>query len=132
MTFAELMKGLLEYDEEPFEAQEPAIFLGSPFAPNSEAIVEWTPPKGGLPTAAAERRLYFLTSVREAVQLLEADYARLIAEDRTSDLCGLLVQRVEERLEHKTIGKRTSNNTLNTDRRNRCAFRFPRCRSAAG
>jgi hypothetical protein len=52
--------------------------------------------KGGLPEKAARRLLYYVAPIREALILSGNDYDVLRTEGRISELCEILVRRVEE------------------------------------
>ena len=99
MTFAEIVGNLRSYDEDPGAWEELSIYVADPQAPQSEAIVEWSLSKGGLPEAAGHNGrvlLYYLTPVRKALTLLGSDYDRLVSEEQVQELCALLVKRVED------------------------------------
>jgi hypothetical protein len=96
MTFADIVRDLRKYDEDPGAWEELSIYVADPQAPHSEAIVEWSMAKGGLPETAARRLLYYVAPVRQALALLGDDYDVLKAEGKITELCETLVRRVEE------------------------------------
>jgi hypothetical protein len=94
-TLLDIVRDLRSYDEKPVSWQEPTIYAEEPWATNSQAIVCWSPAKGGLPDDAAKLRLVRLVEVRSAVSLLADKYDQL-ARDRLDELCVLLIARVQE------------------------------------
>jgi len=75
----------------------PTIYAAEPWLPSSAAIVALGSLKGGLPPAAAERRLVRLVEVEGAVTLLKDRYFELSAAGQYEALCNLLLERVAER-----------------------------------
>jgi hypothetical protein len=96
MTFADIMRELRKYGEDPGAWEELSIYVADPQAPQSEAIVEWSMAKGGLPENAARRLLYYVAPVRQALALLGDDYDVLKAEGRITELCETLMRRAQE------------------------------------
>ena len=99
MTLTELLRDLRSYDEDPGAWEEPSIYVADPHSPESEAIVEWSPAKGGLPESAGRNGrclLYYLTSVRNALALLKPEYDNLRSAGRMEELCEILIKRVED------------------------------------
>jgi hypothetical protein len=75
----------------------PTIYAAEPWSPSSEALVAWSPMRGGLPPEAAERRMVRLIEVKGAIELLKDRYLDLTADRRYDELSALLVQRVIRR-----------------------------------
>jgi hypothetical protein len=50
MPFADIIANLHNYDEAPFDGQAPSIYVADPWAPASQALVEWSGAKGGIPS----------------------------------------------------------------------------------
>jgi hypothetical protein len=73
VTFADIISRLRSLDEEPFDGQAPAIYVAEPWLPTSEAVVEWSGEKGGIPFNR-KPLLYYLITVREALQFFGPDY----------------------------------------------------------
>jgi hypothetical protein len=96
MTLAEILRDLQRFNEEPFECQAPTIYAAEPWTVNSQAIVTWSMPKGGIPDEAAKLRLMRLLEVRETISLLADKREQLVLEDRIDELCALLVDRVQK------------------------------------
>jgi hypothetical protein len=97
LTLLEVIRGLHDYDEEPVSFQEPTIYASEPWSPQSEAVVEWCPPKGGLPESAAQRRLVRIVEVRKAIVLLEDCYPQRSQRGEFEELANTLIQRVSVR-----------------------------------
>src|SRR6266853_923166 len=57
----------------PFDGRAPAIYVADPWSPTSEAVVEWSHEKGGIPWGR-KPLLFYLITVREALQFFGADY----------------------------------------------------------
>jgi hypothetical protein len=93
---AEIVRDLNRYDEQPLSGQEPTIYAQEPWTAQSQAIVCWSMPKGGLPPDAAKLRLVRLVEVRLAVRLLADNYDQIMLEGRLDELCVLLISRVQE------------------------------------
>lgn len=96
LTLGEIIRRLPQFDEEPVSWQEPSIYAKEPMQSSSEAVVEWSLPKGGLPAQAAEKLLYYFVPVRKALELLGNDYEHLLKADKIEELCALLAIRVEK------------------------------------
>jgi hypothetical protein len=96
-TLSDIVRDLQRYNEEPVSWQEPTIYAEEPWTANSQAIVCWSLPKGGLPDDAAKLRLVRVVEVRSAVSLLTDKYDQLV-RDRLDELCVLLIARVQELL----------------------------------
>lgn len=86
---------LLRTDESQYMI--PTIYAAEPWSASSEALVAWSPPRGGLPPEAAERHLLRLIDVQGAIDALRDCYFDLSNAGRYDELCGLLVQRILQR-----------------------------------
>lgn len=95
MTFAEVIGNLRRYDEAPAGGQAPAIFVAGPWDPSSEAVVEWSEAKGGVPIG---RRpiLFYLTTVKAALRVLGSEYDDWVANGETEAMCRKLAYHVTE------------------------------------
>jgi hypothetical protein len=94
LILSDVIRDLRRYDEGEVSYQEPSIYAAEPWGPGSEAVVEWSVPKGGLPGTAAKRLLMYLTSVRGALQALGPGYDSMVHEGRVDELCGLLIRHI--------------------------------------
>jgi hypothetical protein len=94
VILSDVIRDLRSYDKDEVSFQEPSIYVAEPWGSTSEAVVEWSMPKGGLPDSAAKRQLLYLISVRGAVKVLGRQYDALIREGRVDDLCVLLIAQV--------------------------------------
>lgn len=95
MTFAEVVGSLHRYDEPPIGAQGPAIFVAEPWAPLSEATVEWSGAKGGVPYGR-KPILFYLTTVQAALRILGSEYDDLLANGEVEAMCSKLAHHVVE------------------------------------
>ena len=95
MTFAEVIGNLRQYDKASAGLQAPVIFVAGPWDPSSEAIVEWSDAKGGVPLG---RRpiLFYLTTVRAALRVLGSEYDDRVANGETEAMCRKLAHHVTE------------------------------------
>jgi hypothetical protein len=93
-TLADVVRNLRSHDEDPFSWQEPTIYAAEPWTAQSQALVSWSMPKGGLPEDAAQLRLVRLVEVRTAIKLLAENYDQLLAAGRFDEICALLISRV--------------------------------------
>jgi hypothetical protein len=96
MILMDIIARLRDYDETPFNGQAPSIYAAEPWAPNSDALVEWSGEKGGIP----ERRtplLYYLATVSEALQFFGAEYDERIAAGEVDAMCRKLIYHVIQR-----------------------------------
>ena len=111
MTFAEVVANLHRYDEAPVGAQAPAIFVAEPWAPLSEATVEWSDAKGGVPFGR-KPVLFYLTTVKSALRILGSEYDVLAANGETEAMCSKLAHLVTEmnaqRVRHDVEIERTN------------------------
>ena len=89
MTFADIIARLRSFDEEPFDGHAPAIYVAEPWSPASEAVVEWSGEKGGIPFNR-KPLLYYLITVREALQFFGADYDELVETGEVEAMCAKL------------------------------------------
>jgi hypothetical protein len=96
VTFADIISRLRSLDEEPFDGQAPAIYVAEPWLPTSEAVVEWSGEKGGIPFNR-KPLLYYLITVREALQFFGPDYDDLVESGEVDAMCA--------KLSHHTIQK---------------------------
>lgn len=95
MTFAEVVGSLRRYDEAPVGTQAPAIFVAEPWAPLSEAAVEWSGAKGGVPFGR-KPILFYLTTVKAALRILGSEYDDLVANSEVEAMCSKLAHHVAE------------------------------------
>jgi hypothetical protein len=96
VIFSDIIRNLRSYDEDEASFQEPSIYVAEPWRSTSEAVVEWSMPKGGLPDTAAKHLLMYLISVRGALKVLGHEYDTLVRDGRVDELCALLVQHVNQ------------------------------------
>ena len=96
MILSDVIRDLRSYDKGEVSSQEPSIYAAAPWLSTSEAIVEWSLPKGGLPDTAAKRLLLYLISVRGALRVLGGGYDTLVCHGRVEELCVLLVEHVNQ------------------------------------
>jgi hypothetical protein len=96
VTFVEVIENLRRYDEEPLSGQAPTIYVADPWAPDSDAIVEWSDPKGGVPFGH-KPILFRLISVREALGFFGSQYDDLIAQGEAVGLCRKLATHITAR-----------------------------------
>ena len=94
MLFRDIAGELRKYDTDGVSWQEPSIYVAEPWSPQSEAVVEWSAPKGGLPTIASKRLLMYLMGIRGALQFLGDDYDRMIGDDLVDEVCARLIEHV--------------------------------------
>jgi hypothetical protein len=99
-TLSDIVRDLRRYDDEPRGSQERAIYAQEPWSAESQAIISWSMPKGGLPEDAANLHLVRLIETRPALRLLMPEYDQLLSDGRLDELCALLIARVRE-LVHK-------------------------------
>ena len=89
MTLAEVLH-LRQYDNEPVETNAPSIYVAEPWGPSSEAIVEWSGEKGGVPFGR-KPILYHLANVRWVLQFFGGEFDALVAEGETDGMCRKLL-----------------------------------------
>jgi hypothetical protein len=94
VILSDLIRDLRSYDKGEVSFQEPSIYVAQPWLSTSEAVVEWSMPKGGLPDTAAKRLLLYLISVRGALKVLGGQYDALVRGGRVDELCVLLIEHV--------------------------------------
>jgi hypothetical protein len=95
LTFAEVVGNLHRYDEAPVGTQVPAICVAEPWAPLSEATVEWCDAKGGVPFGR-KPILFYLTTVKAALGILGSQYDALAANGEAEAMCRKLAHHVTE------------------------------------
>jgi hypothetical protein len=95
LTFAEVVGSLRRYDEAPVDTQAPAIFVAEPWVPLSEATVEWSCAKGGVPVGR-KPILFYLTTVKAALKILGPEYDALVASGEVEAMCRKLAHHVTE------------------------------------
>jgi hypothetical protein len=96
VVLSDVIRDLRSYDKGEMSFQEPSIYVAEPWHSTSEAVVEWSLPKGGLPDTAAKRMLMYLISVRAALSVLGSRYDTLVRHGRIEELCALLVEHVNQ------------------------------------
>jgi hypothetical protein len=96
VVLSDVIRDLRSYDEGEVSFQEPSIYVAEPWSSTSEAVVEWSLPKGGLPDTAAKRLLLYFISVRGALRVLGGQYDTLVRHGRVEELCALLVEHVNQ------------------------------------
>jgi hypothetical protein len=96
MNFADIIAHLRDYDEAPFNGQSPSIYVAEPWASTSDALVEWSGEKGGVPSGR-KPLLYYLMTVGEALQFFGADYDDRIASGEVDAMCAKLSYQVAQR-----------------------------------
>ena len=97
MVLSDVVKLLQLLRTEETQYMLPTIYAAEPWSASSEALVAWSPPRGGLPPEAAERHLLRLIDVQGAVNALKDCYFDLSSAGRYDDLCSVLIQRVLQR-----------------------------------
>src|SRR6266849_7249580 len=96
MNLADIIAHLHDYDEAPFNGQSPSIYVAEPWAATSDALVEWSGEKGGVPSGR-KPLLYNLMTVGEAIQFFGADYDDRIAAGAVDAMCAKLSYHVTQR-----------------------------------
>jgi len=96
LTFADIIKNLREHDTTPFESQELSIYVADPWAPTSEALVELSHYKGGIP-CGRKPLLYYLISVREALEFFGSDFDDRIADGEVDAMCAKLSYHITQK-----------------------------------
>jgi len=74
----------------------PSIYLADPWAPTSDAVAEWSGQKGGIPWHR-KPLLYYLISVREALEFFGAEYDSRVTEVEVNAMCAKLRYHVTQR-----------------------------------
>jgi hypothetical protein len=95
LTFAEIVGSLRQHDQTQVGGQAPAIFVADPWAPSSEATVEWSGVKGGVPLGRKPILLY-LTTVKAALRIIRSEYDDRMRNGDTEAMCRKLAQHVTE------------------------------------
>jgi hypothetical protein len=95
LTFAEVIGSLRQYEQAPVGVQAPAIFVAEPWAPSSEASVEWSDAKGGVPLGR-KPILFYLTTVKAALRVLGSEYDALLANGDVEAMCRKLAHHITE------------------------------------
>jgi hypothetical protein len=108
VVLSDVIRNLSNYDEGEVSYQEPSIYVAEPWGPASEAVVEWSMPKGGLPNTAAKSLLMYLISVRDALKTLGSEYDAMVHEGRLDELCGVLIRHVTQVNAGRTNKSRSS------------------------
>jgi hypothetical protein len=93
VTFAEVMENLRQYDQEPVGGQAPTIYVADPWAPSSQATVEWSGEKGGVPVHR-KPILFHLTTVREALAFFGHEYDDLVSQREIEGMCRKLAHHI--------------------------------------
>jgi hypothetical protein len=96
MTFAEAIENLRRYDEEPVDGQAPTIYVADPWAPSSEAVVQWSGTKGGVPLGH-NPILFHLTTVRAALDFFGSEYDDQVVRGEAHSLCRKLATHIAAR-----------------------------------
>jgi hypothetical protein len=96
MNFADIIANLRSHDEAPFNGQSPSIYVAAPWAATSDALVEWSGEKGGVPAGRKPLLLYLMT-VGEALQFFGEDYDDQIASGEVDAMCAKLSHHVTQR-----------------------------------
>jgi hypothetical protein len=100
MTFGEIVAHLRDYDQTPFDGRAPSIFVADPWAATSDAVVEWSGEKGGVPWHR-KPLLYYLVTVREALEFFGAEYDDRVARGDVDAMCAKLGYHVKQRNEQR-------------------------------
>jgi hypothetical protein len=118
LTFADVVGNLRRYDQTPFGGGAPAIFVAEPWDPSSEAIVEWSGAKGGVPLGR-KPILFYLTTVEAALRVLGSEYDDLVTNGETEAMCRKLAHHVTEmnaqRVRHDVGIERTNSETVDRE-----------------
>jgi hypothetical protein len=93
MNFAEAIALLRNYDEPEVGGQHATLYVADPWEPESDASVEWSGAKGGVPLGRKPILLY-LTTVRAALRFFGADYDDLIRDGEMAPMCRRLAAHV--------------------------------------
>jgi hypothetical protein len=96
LTFADAIQDLRHYDQEPLDGQVPTIYVAEPWAPTSEASIEWSGPKGGVPLGRKPILLHF-TTVRGALKFFGPEYDELVAEGEAESMCRKIANHISQR-----------------------------------
>jgi hypothetical protein len=96
MTFAEAIENLRRYDDEPVAGQAPTLYVADPWAPSSEAVIQWSSAKGGVPLGH-NPVLFHLTTVRAALDFFGSEYDEQLARGETPSLCRKLATHIAAR-----------------------------------
>jgi hypothetical protein len=96
VTFADIISQLRSLDETPFDGRAPAIYVADPWAPSSEALIEWSHEKAGIPWHR-KPLLYYLMTVREALQFFGTDYDNQIQNGEVDAMCAKLGHHITQR-----------------------------------
>jgi hypothetical protein len=94
VTLRDIVAKLSSFPRHQEQESIPTIYVAEPWAPSSDALVEWGSLHGGLPAGAANRLLVRFIEVGAAVAILKTSYSDLADADRYDDLCVMLVDRV--------------------------------------
>jgi hypothetical protein len=89
VTFADIIARLRGFEEEPFDGQALAIYVADPWSPTSEAVVEWSGEKGGIPPNR-KPLLYYLITVREARAFFGPGYDAMVESGEVDAMCAKL------------------------------------------
>jgi hypothetical protein len=93
MTFADVICSLRTYDVPEVGGQQQTIYAADPWEPNSDASVEWSGEKGGVPLGRKPILLH-LTTVRAALRFFGAEYDALIQAGDAEAMCRRLAAHV--------------------------------------
>jgi hypothetical protein len=93
MTFADVISSLRTYDQPEVSGQHPTIYVADPWEPNSDASVEWSGAKGGVPLGRKPILLH-LTTVRAALRFFGSDYDTLVQDGEAETMCHRLAAHV--------------------------------------
>jgi hypothetical protein len=96
MTLAEILARLRDFDEAPLDGQAPAIYAAEPWGATSAAVVEWSNEKGGIP-AGRQPLLFYLATVREALQFFGADYDARVANGEVEAMCAKIGHHIAQK-----------------------------------
>ena len=96
VTFADVIENLRRYDEEPFSGQAPTIYVADPWAPSSDAAIEWSGEKGGVPFGR-KPVLFHLVTVREALEFFGTEYDELLSQGEVEGMCRKLATHISAR-----------------------------------
>ena len=96
VTFTDVIENLRQYDEEPFNGQAPTIYVADPWTPSSEAAVEWSGEKGGVPFGR-KPVLFHLMTVREALKFFGPEYDELLSQGEVEGMCRKLATHISAR-----------------------------------
>jgi hypothetical protein len=96
LTFADAIQELRQHVQEPLDGQALTIYVAEPWDPTSEASIEWSGPKGGVPFGRKPILLH-LTTVRSALKFFGSEYDELVSEGEAVSMCRKIANHIRQR-----------------------------------